>query len=106
MSQVSAVLRRAENGYSHWCPGCKKMHVIRGCCRGGGELSCGGAPKLAARRDCRGKRPAPGPQLSPSPAGTPRGPSDRDAEAWRHTSRPCGQRCGKLRRRFACGTRA
>lgn len=28
MSQVSAVLRRAERGFWHWCPGCKFMHPL------------------------------------------------------------------------------
>lgn len=28
LGQVSAQLRRSENGYSHWCPGCTQMHVI------------------------------------------------------------------------------
>lgn len=28
MGQVSAKLRRTERGYSHWCPGCREMHVI------------------------------------------------------------------------------
>jgi len=28
MGQVSGVLRKAENGHSHWCPGCEGMHVI------------------------------------------------------------------------------
>lgn len=28
MGQVSAKLRRAENGYTHWCPGCEEPHVI------------------------------------------------------------------------------
>jgi hypothetical protein len=26
--QVSAVLRKAETGHSHWCPGCGEMHHI------------------------------------------------------------------------------
>jgi hypothetical protein len=28
MGQVSAKLRRATNGYVHWCPGCDQRHVI------------------------------------------------------------------------------
>lgn len=28
MGQVSAVLRNVEGGFSHWCPGCERMHVI------------------------------------------------------------------------------
>lgn len=28
MGQVSAVLRRATRGYSHWCLGCEEMHMI------------------------------------------------------------------------------
>jgi hypothetical protein len=28
MGQVSPCLRRATNGYSHWCPGCKEVHLI------------------------------------------------------------------------------
>lgn len=28
MSQVSAVLRKTETGYAHWCPGCQGMHYI------------------------------------------------------------------------------
>lgn len=28
MGQVSACLRRAERGYSHWCPGCEEVHLI------------------------------------------------------------------------------
>lgn len=28
MGQVSSTLRRANNGYSHWCPGCEEMHYI------------------------------------------------------------------------------
>ncbi len=28
MGQVSAVLRRLDGGYGHWCPGCKEMHRI------------------------------------------------------------------------------
>ncbi|MGE5512372.1 MAG: DUF6527 family protein [Bacteroidota bacterium] len=28
MGQVSAALRQHQHGYSHWCPGCKQMHVI------------------------------------------------------------------------------
>lgn len=26
--QVSKFLRRAEGGYSHWCPGCGEVHLI------------------------------------------------------------------------------
>ena len=29
MGQVSRVLRRAQGGYVHWCPGCKHAHYIR-----------------------------------------------------------------------------
>jgi hypothetical protein len=28
MGQISSCLRRATNGYCHWCPGCKEMHLI------------------------------------------------------------------------------
>jgi hypothetical protein len=28
MSQVSPFLRRATDGYSHWCPGCGEMHKL------------------------------------------------------------------------------
>lgn len=28
MSQVSAKLRDFEGGFSHWCPGCRRMHMI------------------------------------------------------------------------------
>lgn len=28
MGQVSAVLRRAEGGFTHWCPGCEEMHIL------------------------------------------------------------------------------
>lgn len=28
MSQVSLFLRRTECGFTHWCPGCEKMHPI------------------------------------------------------------------------------
>lgn len=28
MSQVSPYLRRAEGAYTHWCPGCLKMHRL------------------------------------------------------------------------------
>lgn len=28
MGQVSPYLRRAERGYSHWCPGCEEAHTI------------------------------------------------------------------------------
>lgn len=28
MGQVSSKLRRAVNGYMHWCPGCKEMHRV------------------------------------------------------------------------------
>lgn len=28
MGQVSAVLRRMTNGYTHWCPGCGEPHAI------------------------------------------------------------------------------
>lgn len=28
MGQVSAVLRSRIGGYSHWCPGCERMHSI------------------------------------------------------------------------------
>ena len=28
MGMVSAKLRRAGRGYSHWCPGCEEMHLI------------------------------------------------------------------------------
>lgn len=28
MGQVSSKLRRAEQGYTHWCPGCAQPHVI------------------------------------------------------------------------------
>lgn len=28
MGQLSAKLRSVEGGHSHWCPGCKEMHVI------------------------------------------------------------------------------
>jgi Family of unknown function (DUF6527) len=29
MSQVSHVLRKTTEGYTHWCPGCKEAHHIR-----------------------------------------------------------------------------
>lgn len=29
MSRVSAVLRKVDGGYSHWCPACQAMHFIR-----------------------------------------------------------------------------
>jgi hypothetical protein len=28
MSQVSSKLRRAEDGYLHWCPACEEMHIL------------------------------------------------------------------------------
>lgn len=28
MGQISAFLRRAVSGHSHWCPGCGEMHLI------------------------------------------------------------------------------
>jgi|ERR1017187_10157113 hypothetical protein len=28
MGQVSKKFRRAENGYIHWCPGCKETHRL------------------------------------------------------------------------------
>ena len=28
MNQVSSKLRREENGYAHWCPGCEQMHTL------------------------------------------------------------------------------
>lgn len=28
MGQVSAFLRRAGNGHTHWCPGCEEPHLI------------------------------------------------------------------------------
>lgn len=28
MNQVSAVLRRGEGRYFHWCPACEKMHPL------------------------------------------------------------------------------
>lgn len=28
MGQVSPVLRRASNGYLHWCPACLEMHIL------------------------------------------------------------------------------
>lgn len=28
MNQVSSKLRREENGFIHWCPGCLEMHVL------------------------------------------------------------------------------
>lgn len=28
MTQVSAKLRRTEEGFAHWCPGCQQMHHI------------------------------------------------------------------------------
>ncbi len=28
MGQISAVLRRVQGGYGHWCPGCGEMHTI------------------------------------------------------------------------------
>lgn len=28
MSQISPKLRKAEGGYSHYCPGCDEMHYI------------------------------------------------------------------------------
>jgi len=28
MNQVSRKLRREENGYAHWCPGCEEMHSL------------------------------------------------------------------------------
>lgn len=28
MSKVSAVLRKVNGGYAHWCPGCEEMHII------------------------------------------------------------------------------
>lgn len=39
MEQVSAKLRRAANGYSHWCPGCGEMHLIPDCWTFDGNLS-------------------------------------------------------------------
>lgn len=26
--QISAYLRKTTTGYSHWCPGCKRLHMI------------------------------------------------------------------------------
>jgi hypothetical protein len=40
MGQVSAVLRRAQGGYSHWCPGREEMHVIFDRWRFDGNLDC------------------------------------------------------------------
>lgn len=28
MGQVSAVLRKVDGGYAHWCPGCREAHAI------------------------------------------------------------------------------
>ena len=28
MGQVSSKLRRAVNGYVHWCPGCEESHIL------------------------------------------------------------------------------
>lgn len=28
MGQISATLRKADGGFSHWCPGCEEMHFI------------------------------------------------------------------------------
>lgn len=28
MSQAGPKLRRVENGFAHWCPGCEEMHVL------------------------------------------------------------------------------
>ena len=28
MGQVSAKLRRATNGFTHWCPGCEEPHIV------------------------------------------------------------------------------
>ena len=39
MGQVSLFLRKVENGYAHWCPGCEEMHAIPNCCSFDGSLS-------------------------------------------------------------------
>lgn len=28
MSQISKSLRKTDEGYTHWCPGCKQMHPL------------------------------------------------------------------------------
>lgn len=28
MGQVNRKLRRVENGFAHWCPGCQEIHIL------------------------------------------------------------------------------
>ncbi len=28
MSQVSPILRRCQQGFTHWCPACEEMHLL------------------------------------------------------------------------------
>ena len=28
LSQASSVLRRADEGFANWCPGCEEMHIL------------------------------------------------------------------------------
>lgn len=40
MGQVSPFLRRAEGGYSHWCPACGEMHMIPDRWTFNGNVNC------------------------------------------------------------------
>lgn len=40
MGQVSAKLRRFQNGYAHWCPGCEETHCIFDNWQFDGNLEC------------------------------------------------------------------
>jgi hypothetical protein len=40
MGQVSKTLRRAEDGYAHWCPGCQQMHRLPDSWAFNGDVNC------------------------------------------------------------------
>lgn len=40
MGQVSKVLRRAESGYTHWCPACLEMHPLPDSWDFNGDVDC------------------------------------------------------------------
>jgi hypothetical protein len=40
MSQVSSILRRGPDGYTHWCPGCEQMHALPDTWKFDGNVEC------------------------------------------------------------------
>ncbi len=53
MNQVSRFLRRARDGYSHWCPACKEVHCIFDTWKFDGNLE---APTFAPSISITGKQ--------------------------------------------------